>query len=136
MKRVLGFILVILMCICLVSCKDEGEEKELSKVIVSDKEEVESQFVIISRDMTETVSEKEEISDKTSPSEENKSEQVTENTEAPLEYDYVLNTNTRKFHYPDCGSALQTKDKNKAYHKGTREELIGMEYAPCGRCKP
>ncbi len=50
--------------------------------------------------------------------------------------DYVLNTNTRKFHYPTCNSVKQMKDKNKAYFVGTREEVIAQGYNSCGNCHP
>ena len=54
----------------------------------------------------------------------------------PTGTDYILNTNTYKFHYPSCSSVKQMKDKNKAYYTGTREECISMGYDPCGRCEP
>ena len=50
--------------------------------------------------------------------------------------DYVLNTNTKKFHYPTCNSVRQMKDKNKAYFVGTREEVIARGYDSCGNCHP
>ncbi len=62
-------------------------------------------------------------------------EPVVEKT-TPTGTDYILNTNTYKFHYPSCSSVKQMKDKNKAYFTGTREECIGMGYDPCGRCEP
>ena len=49
---------------------------------------------------------------------------------------YVLNTNTRKFHYPDCNSVKQMKDKNKEVVEKTRDEVISMGYDPCGNCHP
>ena len=49
---------------------------------------------------------------------------------------YILNTNTKKFHYPDCSSVNDMKEKNKEVFTGSREELIEMGYLPCGRCKP
>ena len=49
---------------------------------------------------------------------------------------YVLNTNTKKFHYPYCDSVNEMKEKNKQVFTGTREEAIEMGYSPCGRCKP
>lgn len=49
---------------------------------------------------------------------------------------YVLNTNTKKFHKPDCPSVKSTKEENKTEWTGTREELIAAGYEPCGRCKP
>lgn len=62
-------------------------------------------------------------------------EPVVEKT-TPIGTDYILNTNTKKFHYPSCSSVDQMKEKNKAYFTGTREECIEMGYDPCGRCKP
>lgn len=49
---------------------------------------------------------------------------------------YVLNTNTKKFHYPNCASAKKISEKNKKDYYGTREELIAMGYSPCGNCDP
>lgn len=54
----------------------------------------------------------------------------------PASADYVLNTNSKKFHYPDCSSVDQMSDQNKKYFSGTREEVIAMGYQPCGRCNP
>ena len=47
-------------------------------------------------------------------------------TEADLR-DYVVNTNTGKFHYPSCASAKKIKDSNRAERHCTREELIAAE---------
>ena len=49
---------------------------------------------------------------------------------------FILNTNTKKFHYPDCSSVNDIKEENKEVFTGSREELIEMGYLPCGRCKP
>lgn len=49
---------------------------------------------------------------------------------------YILNTNTRKFHYPDCRSVKQMKEKNKQEYNGTRSEIIQMGYDPCQNCNP
>jgi len=51
-------------------------------------------------------------------------------------HDYVLNTNTHKFHYPDCRSVGQMAEHNKKYFTGTRHEVIDMGYDPCGNCHP
>lgn len=59
-----------------------------------------------------------------------------ESTAVIPECDYVLNTNTKKFHYPSCGSVQDMKDKNKEYYTGDRQTLIDRGYSPCGRCKP
>lgn len=49
---------------------------------------------------------------------------------------YILNTNSKKFHYPDCSSVDDMSAKNKQDYKGTREDLIDKGYDPCGRCNP
>ena len=49
---------------------------------------------------------------------------------------YVLNTNTKKFHYPSCHSVKQMKQKNRKDYTGTREEIIDMGYVPCKNCNP
>ena len=53
-----------------------------------------------------------------------------------LGQDYVVNTNTDKFHYPGCASVSQMKDKNRMDFTGTRDELIAMGYEPCKNCNP
>lgn len=50
--------------------------------------------------------------------------------------DYILNTNTHKFHYPSCSSVAQMKESNKSAYSGTRDEVIEMGFSPCGRCHP
>ena len=49
---------------------------------------------------------------------------------------YILNTNTKKFHRPGCGSADNIADKNKAETDKSREELIEEGYEPCKSCNP
>lgn len=50
--------------------------------------------------------------------------------------DYVLNTNSKKFHYPSCSSVDDMKESNKQYYTGSRDDLIASGYSPCGRCHP
>ena len=50
--------------------------------------------------------------------------------------EYILNTNTKKFHYPWCSSVSDMKEKNKKAFNGSRDEAIGIGYAPCKRCNP
>lgn len=49
---------------------------------------------------------------------------------------YILNTNTKKFHYPSCSSVSQMSAKNKKEYTGSRDEVIAMGYDPCKRCNP
>ena len=64
------------------------------------------------------------------------SEEVTEMSNEEPNTTYVLNTNTKKFHYPDCDSVNKMKEKNKELFTGSRDEVISMGYSPCGKCKP
>ena len=50
--------------------------------------------------------------------------------------EYILNTNTMKFHRPGCSGVEQMSDANKWEYNGTRDEVIGMGYEPCRRCNP
>lgn len=72
-------------------------------------------------------------------------EPTLEPTESPTEEpeiyeeeepDYILNTNTNKFHYPGCSSVKQMKDKNKWEYNGSRDDVISMGYDPCKKCNP
>ncbi len=49
---------------------------------------------------------------------------------------YILNTSSKKFHYPSCRSVKQMADKNKGEFTGARDDLLGIGYDPCGICKP
>ena len=49
---------------------------------------------------------------------------------------YVLNTNTKKFHYPGCKSVKQMKEKNRKDYTGSRDEIIKMGFVPCKNCNP
>ena len=49
---------------------------------------------------------------------------------------YVLNTNSMKFHEPDCSGVASMSDANRQDYTGSRQDLIDQGYAPCGICKP
>lgn len=53
-----------------------------------------------------------------------------------IDYQYVCNTSTMKFHYCYCNSVSKMSDKNKKYTNETREELIEQGYTSCGNCNP
>ena len=50
--------------------------------------------------------------------------------------EYILNTNTKKFHYPSCSSVKQMKASNKKEYIGSRDDLIAQGYDPCKKCNP
>lgn len=60
-----------------------------------------------------------------------KNQSVTDDTG-----DYVLNTNTHKFHLPDCQYVKTIDEANIKYYSGSRQDLIDDDYKPCGKCKP
>lgn len=49
---------------------------------------------------------------------------------------YVLNTKSKKFHFPSCPSVETIAAENRKDVTESRDELISEGYAPCGRCKP
>ena len=59
-------------------------------------------------------------------------------TSAPVSTgtEYILNTNTKKFHYPSCSSVKQMKASNKKEYTGSRDDLIAQGYDPCKKCNP
>ncbi|HIU01701.1 MAG TPA: MBL fold metallo-hydrolase [Candidatus Onthocola gallistercoris] len=56
-----------------------------------------------------------------------------EDTAAPK---YILNTNTKKFHRPECSSVDDMNEENKQMSDQDRETLISEGYSPCKRCDP
>lgn len=57
-------------------------------------------------------------------------------TASPVTMTYVLNTNSHRFHYPECPSVVGMKEKNRQVFEGTRDEALRNGYQPCGTCNP
>ena len=49
---------------------------------------------------------------------------------------YVLNTNTKKFHYPYCSCVDNIKNSNKQEYEGSKYDLITQGYESCKVCNP
>lgn len=79
---------------------------------------------------TETIEYEDEATTVTTVDEDDTKEETTSGTT------YILNTNTKKFHYPSCSSVDQMSEANKQEYTGSREDVIAMGYDPCGRCNP
>lgn len=63
-------------------------------------------------------------------------EKADEKQEQPDEVTYVLNTNTKKVHRPECSSAASISEKNR---EETTKDLGALEeegYVGCKQCKP
>ena len=52
------------------------------------------------------------------------------------EMEYILNTNSKKFHLPDCSGVASMNPNNREDYTGDRQTLIDQGYEPCGICKP
>lgn len=63
-------------------------------------------------------------------------EEPAEQTPATTGTTYVLNTNSKKFHYPTCSSVDDMSPQNREDFTGTRDQVIAMGYDPCKRCNP
>lgn len=64
------------------------------------------------------------------------SEDMPVQTEEASVSEFVLNTNSKKFHKPSCSSISQIKEGNKEVYKGSRDDLISQGYDPCKKCNP
>lgn len=49
---------------------------------------------------------------------------------------YVLNINTKKFHYDSCSAVESMAQNNKKYVNDSRESIINQGYSPCKICNP
>lgn len=82
------------------------------------------------------------LSDGTSPKEDIKNDNSTEqNLQSNNNYDtqqevkeYILNTNTKKFHLPTCSSVNSMSGNNKQIVNGTIDDIKEQGYTPCSRC--
>jgi competence protein ComEC len=71
-----------------------------------------------------------------SPSEVNKKAETVAAPNTDTGVTYVLNNNTKKFHYPHCGSVSDMSPKNRQDVNMSRDEIISRGYVPCKKCKP
>ena len=49
---------------------------------------------------------------------------------------YILNTNSKKFHRPTCSSVATMKPSNTKQSNNVRSDIISQGYSPCKRCNP
>ena len=49
---------------------------------------------------------------------------------------YVLNTSTKKFHYPNCSDVKKIASKNYSTFSGTHSQAVAKGYSPCKHCNP
>ena len=64
------------------------------------------------------------------------SESVTIENDSKETIEYILNTNTFKFHLSTCDSVEQMSEQNKKLYKGKKEDLEKAGYTACKSCNP
>ncbi len=52
------------------------------------------------------------------------------------EQTYIINTNSLRFHKPNCSGLQDANSRNQQSFTGSRDELIRQGYSPCGTCQP
>lgn len=53
-----------------------------------------------------------------------------------VKQNYILNTNSNKFHDPACSLTEDIKKENREEYYGSRQTLLDRGFSPCGSCKP
>lgn len=127
-----------------VSQTEKAETTQITTEITTEEETTEEETTAEETTEEKTTAEEtteEETTErpKEEKSKENESE-ASENKAVPNNKaqsgSYILNTNTYKFHYPDCRAVKKMKDENKESFTGSRDEVIAMGYSPCAICSP
>lgn len=119
-----------------------GDSRVADETADTDTEAVQSEEMSDSEEVTdaEEAADAEEVTDAEEAADAEAAtgaEKITESTDSESdekETDYILNTNTKKFHLPSCSSVDQMSESNKKEYTGTADELIEQGYSPCGRC--
>lgn len=137
-EKYIYILITVFITWMIVGFSYSGKENELKETISSQNETItQLQIEIEEKDsridaLKSNIERKdEEINDLNESSDEDLKEVQIDTTD-----NYVLNKNTKVFHYPYCSSVNQMKDSNKKEIKATREEMINKGYKPCGRCNP
>lgn len=140
MKKVFAVLLALMLLAGVTTCT--SEEGALANETTVTETVIEQTTERVTEPSTQMITE-ETTKPSTEPAAEETAEPTTEETEEPTVkptedngQDYVLNRNTKKFHYPWCNSAQKIKESNKSYFHGTREEVISRGYDACRRCNP
>ena len=110
---------------------ENKEQEKLPKTGKADTNEIQIEQPVVeeNKDIIEEITENPQP-EITQPVEEIKEESI------PVSKEYILNTNTKKFHKPSCSSVSTIKDSNREEFSGTRDELISRGYDSCKRCNP
>ena len=112
-RKLLAVCLIMLLTIICCAFASCGADLAASAGGIYNSETVDEQDI----EVPEVTAEENSIEDAAETDEESEDDNIAFEAEALNEpeadvMEYVLNTNTKKFHYPDCRSVKQMKDKN------------------------
>lgn len=111
------------------SVEDEGESISFNVYVYNNQEGVDIDYATGESSLTGQTPAGEKLSETTS-------QKNTQAAKTEYTADYVINTNTGKFHKPSCHSVSDMKASNRKNYKGTRTDLLKQGYEPCGNCHP
>lgn len=123
------------------SVEDQGEDIEFCVYCYNVQPGIIIDYTTGESSLEETESESKADAQEETPAPQVQAEEPEQESEAiqepePQGTDYILNTNTHKFHYPNCSSVGQMKESNKEFFTGSRDDVIARGYDPCKRCNP
>ena len=129
-KLFLSFVMCVSVLISLCACGNLSENEYQSTTESQVQTEVETQSA--NEDSDENVTEQNPQSNESK----DVIKQNQDDSEKDKEYNYIGNSNTMKFHRPNCISIDQMNESNKVYLNGSRDDAVSRGYKPCERCKP
>ncbi|MBS6833485.1 MAG: hypothetical protein KH216_11820 [Clostridiales bacterium] len=129
-KVFLSFVMCVSVLISLCACGNLSEHEYQSTTESQVQTEVETQSANEDSDKN--------VTEQNPQSNESKDviKQNQDDSEKDKEYNYIGNSNTMKFHRPNCISIDQMSESNKVYLNGSRDDAVSRGYKPCKRCKP
>lgn len=134
MKRIIA---VICLFLCFTGCTSDAQDESRASTINETAATVIPAETTVTEELTIPKATEEETIPTTIVAEVETvatEPEIVEETE--YQTTYVLNTNSKKFHYSHCSSAGDIKESNKSSFTGSRDEIIAKGYSPCGRCDP
>ena len=152
MKRIISFLLPVVLCLCLFGCAmGDGYGKYANIYRLLDAGDYAGAHAAIDALAGITPTTVPEVTvpsvtgPATEPAETSKPAETTVPPTTvsaepqpvdPEKATFVLNTSSMKIHKKNCGSVETIKDGNRVYTDFSREALIELGYEPCGRCNP
>lgn len=147
MKKIILGIAVCILAVSLGGCLDENYYDSVQTTGSAESHFVESTTTVTeetttTNEVTTSETSSTESATKSTTTSTTKAETTTKitttsTTKATLvQSTYVLNTNTKKFHRIGCHHVAKIDAENRQDFVGSRQDVINMEYAPCGTCKP